>query len=293
MNIILASVFVISSILTPLTDQSPPTIYNTVDCQPHRDSGFEIPGWVTNETWFTPMPIHTSGNAVWYAPWMMEGTANYRGMSLDGFVGGIATNSVGDMGKTAWIKRNGLEWEGPYLIVDVSQRNHAYHHAINVGSIFEVDFPTALRWGIVSKSNNKKGYVVNRWLMPNVEMFISLQSPNPNIESHPVNYKEWYLENLEICDGEPNKRWKIEDWMIMDYSDYEIQLAALEDISIVIADDDPEIVIINSCSEEVANLQAEIERLEAEIEQYKAGITYSTPFSRPVQISISFQHGDP
>ena len=306
MNIILASIFVLSSLAAPLAptiNQSPdPVIGNTIDCLPHKLDGFQLPAWVTNDTWYRPMPDHTTGDSVWYAPWMMEGTANFRGMSLDGFMGGIATNSVGDMGKTAWLKRDGMGWEGPYLFVDVSQRNHAYHHAVNVGTIFEVDFLTALRWGFVSKANNQKGYVVDNWLVTNVEMFIGLQVPETL--GVPIDYKEWYIENAEFCDGQPLRRWVIEDWMIMSFEDYENELVIFEkENPVVVNPFTPVFMTSNinasaplsnlsnlSCSQQFTNLQLEISDLEAEIEILRSRPRLTTvSMTWPFEMSITFQ----
>lgn len=223
MNILIAAVILTSSFLSPFVpNPTPPP--NTVDCQPHAVNGYSLPGWVTNNTWYREMPQYTTGKAVWYAPHLMETTAQFRGMSLDGFMGGVATNSVGMMGKVIWLKRPGLSWEGPYLVVDVGQRNHAYHQAINVGTIVEVDFETAARWGIVTKTTGGKGYRVNYWAVKDVQMWVGLEPPNMAAGSampDPINYHDWYLQNAQICDGEPNRKWKLTEDMIADYEDYE------------------------------------------------------------------------
>jgi nucleoid-associated protein YgaU len=58
-------------------------------------------------------------------------------------------------------------------------------------------------------------------------MWIGLEPPNIAggvIIGEPVNYKEWYLDHASFCDGEENRRWKLEDWMIKNYQDYEALL---------------------------------------------------------------------
>jgi hypothetical protein len=217
MNTLIAFVVISSSLIGAVA----PAPTSTIDCQIHYMEGFELPGWVTNDTWYREMPQYTVGRAVWYAPHLMNSTALMRDMDLEGFAGGIATNSAGMMGKVAWLKRPNHSWEGPFLIVDVGQRNHAYHQAINVKSIVEVDFETALRWGITSGSTSS--YRINKWFEPDVEMWVGLQPPPAGI-GNPTNYEKWYAANAEFCDGLPNRRWKLEDWMITDYDEYASRL---------------------------------------------------------------------
>jgi hypothetical protein len=224
MNILFASIMILNIFFTVVPPQP---IAVTTDCKPHYLDNYYLPAWVTNDTWYREMPQYTIGKAVWYAPGIMNATAEYRGMSLEGFKGGVATNSVSMMGKTVWLKRQGLDWEGPFLVVDVGQRNHAYHQAVNVKSIVEVDFKTAIEWGIVSyNSNAKKDYVINKWFEGNVEMWVGLKAPDW-IDGKPIVYSEWYEKNAEFCDGQPNRRWKVEDWMIMNYQDYQDELDRL------------------------------------------------------------------
>jgi hypothetical protein len=205
----------------------PPADVNiTKDCQPHYMEEYLLPAWVTNDTWYRNMPRHTVGRAVPYAPNLMNSTAEFRGMNLEGFKGGVATNSVGMMGQVVWLKRPGNVWEGPFLVVDVGQRNHAYHQAMNVKTIVEVDFETAIEWGIYSYSRGSKGYVINRWFEGDVEMWVGLEKPTAEEDANsiPVNYEKWYGENAEFCDGESNRKWRVEDWMIMNYGEYKAEL---------------------------------------------------------------------
>lgn len=221
MNIFFASVIVFSTFFSAI---SPTDISGlTIDCKPHYLDNYYLPAWVTNDTWYREMPQYTAGKAVWYAPNLMNSTALMRGMNLDGFKGGVATNSVDMMGKVVWLKRQNLSWEGPFLVVDVSQRNHAYHHAVNVKTIVEVDFETAIEWGITSYNQKaQKGYTINRWYEGNVEMWVGLEPPQ-ELNENPTIYSEWYKEHAEFCDGQPNRRWKTQDWMIMNYDDYNEQ----------------------------------------------------------------------
>lgn len=228
MNILFASMMLLNIVFSVISPQDISGL--TTDCKPHYLDNYYLPAWVTNDTWYREMPQYTVGKAVWYAPGLMNSTALVRGMNLEGFQGGVATNSVDMMGKIVWLRRQGLPWEGPFLVVDVSQRNHAYHHAVNVKSIVEVDFDTAIKWGIVSYNQTaKRGYVINKWSESNVEMWVGLEAPE-EINENPVIYSEWYMENAEFCDGQPNRRWKTADWMIMNYENYEEQLSKQNEV---------------------------------------------------------------
>lgn len=227
MNTLFASIMILNAIFAV----APPADANrTIDCKPHYLENYYLPAWVTNDTWYREMPQYTVGKAVWYAPGLMNSTAKFRGMSLEGFKGGVATNSVDMMGKTVWLKRVGLPWEGPFLVVDVGQRNHAYHQAVNVKTIVEVDFKTAIKWGIVSyNSGAKKGYQIDKWYEGGVEMWAGLEMPTHEAETatEAIVYNEWYEENAKFCDGEKNRWWSLQDWMITDYSEYEEELSRL------------------------------------------------------------------
>ncbi len=103
---------------------------------------------VTNATWMRGAPTYSAGAAVFYAPGVMEATARVRGMSLDGFIGGVSLMSPSDLGKVVWIRR-GAAWEGPFLSVDTAQQNHMCQAIKTRGEVVEVGYETARRWGMV------------------------------------------------------------------------------------------------------------------------------------------------
>jgi len=91
--------------------------------------------WVTRETWYTPAPFYSEGYSVWYDPWIIEATAHVRGMDLSGYLDGVALMSPADLGKEVWIRRDGHDWEGPFLVVDCAQQNHMYAAVVNHGEV--------------------------------------------------------------------------------------------------------------------------------------------------------------
>jgi hypothetical protein len=112
--------------------------------------GYQVPGLVSIQSWLTPAPLWSKGGALYYAPHIMEATAAVRGMSLDGYVDGVAVPGCADLGQRVWLKRPGHTWEGPFLVVDCAARNDMYGQIMAFGEMVEVGFDTALRWGMAA-----------------------------------------------------------------------------------------------------------------------------------------------
>ncbi len=111
-------------------------------------------GLVVAALWSIPTSDDSvAGRATYYADGLMEQVAENRGRSLTGYVGGIALNRAGDLGRIVW-----LEWpdpkhgwlqttiEGPFLNVDCSQRRH-FAERERRRLVVEVDAQTAQRRG--------------------------------------------------------------------------------------------------------------------------------------------------
>lgn len=173
-----------------------------------------VPGLITVGTWFTATPAYTSGGAVFYGPNVMEGTARWRGMPLEGYLDGIAMMSPADIGATVWIRRPGLPWEGPYLVVDTAGRIDAYPVVTHRREVIEVGFQTALRWGMVEGGDS--GWHTTQWVIPDVEVLKSERLPAWAAEQSdhgpltyyrrvlrgasaiPINYPVWYEAMVEF-----------------------------------------------------------------------------------------------
>ncbi len=185
------------------------------------DRNYCVPGYISSETWWNPAPQHIVGKAVWYAPYLMERTAEFRNMSLDGFVGGVAMMSPADMGEVVWLLRPETnEWEGPFLVVDTSARQNMWVTITKLEEVVEVDFETALRWGMVS--GNKENYTINEWMIRDVEVWKGLHPPWR--KSTPINYTEWFVETVTWGDGN-YRRWSMDDIRIFNYEEYQYELA--------------------------------------------------------------------
>jgi hypothetical protein len=101
---------------------------------------------ITEESWMVRYPQHTVGAVTYYADGIMEQVVENRGMSLQGYKGGIVLMTCAHMGETVYARPTGGLWEGPYLVVDCSHRYHLWvtlvHNHINA----EVDYATWQRW---------------------------------------------------------------------------------------------------------------------------------------------------
>lgn len=143
--------------------------------------------WITNRTWFTPTPENFIGKALMYAPGVMEAQARRLGVDLSDYLDGVALNSPADVGSTVWLKRDGGVWEGPFIVLDTSQRNHAWTHAVINEQSVEVGFQTALRWGMADSS----GRIIIGGL-ENVEVWKG--EVHPFHPTFPIDYAEYYLK---------------------------------------------------------------------------------------------------
>jgi len=160
--------------------------------------GNEVPGLITNDTWMTPMPTHVSGKAVFYGPYAMDATAEYRKIDYEreGCVGGISLMSPYNIGDKAWVKLSG-KWYGPYCVVDCAKRGDMYSIVVYREEIVEINFELAVELGMVSPHNNGD-YRVYKWYLP-AEVLVNI-SPDKYFSSdqdrEPINYKDHFLETL-------------------------------------------------------------------------------------------------
>jgi len=145
---------------------------------------------VSYNTWMTGHPAYSEGGATFYAPWMMEGTARYRGMDLDRYVDGVSLMSPADIGREVWIKHNG-EWEGPFLSVDTAQQNHMCQAIQTRGEVVEVGYSTAKRWGMTDWPK------VHEW---KVGVEVSLVPPHvlDAFDIDMVDFPSWWSAQAEL-----------------------------------------------------------------------------------------------
>lgn len=142
----------------------------------------------------TPMPRYAYGAAVWYAPGVMEANCQYRadlaGVTYDEWMGeaidGVALMSPADLGKTVWVRRPGLPWEGPFRSCDAGMQGQVWEMVTVRGEVIELGWDTASRWGM--------GPFDGGWKTP-VEVYVGPVKPDVRWEFvEPVDYVEWMRE---------------------------------------------------------------------------------------------------
>jgi hypothetical protein len=177
---------------------------------PHCDDGnpingywwrdeFWIPGYPSQESWFTGAPLYSAGGAVFYAPGVMEATAKMRGLSLEGYVDGVAMMSPADIGSMVWINYDG--WEGPFLVVDCARRGDYYPVSVFRAEVVEVGFETALRWGMAEGQYG--GWDAIDW---KIEVEVS-KVPPYLLSEDPVDYRDYFLDMIEFTNYD-DRYWK-------------------------------------------------------------------------------------
>ena len=155
---------------------------------------YPIPGLPDYATQYSPQPTLVMGKALFYAPYVMEATARYRGLSLDGYLGGVATMTCGSWGEPVWLKRPEHNWEGPYRVVDCARRNDLYGLITYWGDSVEIDWKTARRWGMVSGAWDD--WAVNAWMLRGV--LTSHTDPAELPPDEPiVQLSDWFLGAVE------------------------------------------------------------------------------------------------
>ena len=144
--------------------------------------GYWVPGLVRTQNQFEDLPLVMEGRAVWYGPQVMEATAEVRGLSLHGYLDGVASMSCADVGLPYWINR-GFGWEGPYLVVDCPQLDDMYSVIVYREEVVEVGWRTAERWGIQDGG----------W-------FVTVSRVPPAAARHvlPVRLRPWFEERVEF-----------------------------------------------------------------------------------------------
>lgn len=159
-----------------------------------------IPGLVTYETQFLRLPKVSVGSAVFYAPQAMEANVEARGLPWkDTYVGSVAVEFCSEIGHTVWLKRpNSKEWEGEFLVADCSRRNDLYGHIIYRDQVVEVDFETAVRWGIAKyTTTNDKGWMA---LTNRLDGVLVSTVPPEEYDGNIVDLSVWFLNNVRYAE---------------------------------------------------------------------------------------------
>lgn len=163
-----------------------------------------VPGYITNDTWMTPAPNYIEGKMVFYGPNVMRATAEYRDIDYEemGCIDGVSLMSPIDIGKKVWIKVEN-KWHGPFCSVDCARKGDMYSIVVTRDEVIEVSFNFAESLGMVSLvPKGDRIFTAHEWCR-DVEIYIASSHAETEIpylgNKEPVNYSEWFLENLEFA----------------------------------------------------------------------------------------------
>lgn len=138
---------------------------------------FCTPGYITREGQWFDSPTDFYGVMSSYAAGVMEAQVAYR--KLPEGTRGVALMSCGDIGKKVWLRPPNHGWEGPFIAVDCSQRNHMYYHVVGMGLVVEVGFKQTEKWGFRTAGH--------------IDVHIGGGPPGGSYD--PVYYGYWWVEN--------------------------------------------------------------------------------------------------
>jgi hypothetical protein len=154
-----------------------------------------VPVYPSIKSWFLPgfvdEPEVMSGDATYYAPGVMEATAEIRGLSLNGFKDGIAMMSPADIGSTVWIYVESYGWYGPLLVVDCAQHGDIYPLIYYGHEVAELGAKSAKQLGLVSP----KGQTI-KWKLENILVTKTNPSQLDLDKITVVDFRSWWIDNL-------------------------------------------------------------------------------------------------
>lgn len=145
--------------------------------------GTWVPGLIRDSSWFMTTPLVFEGKAVWYSPYLMEATAEYRGLDLSKYKGGVSGTTCADIGLSYWLKRQHHEWEGPFLVVDCARRGDLYGVIVTREEAVEVSWELKNEWGI-------DGPI---WVRVS-----KLPPQETDLHERVYNLRDWFLDRVEF-----------------------------------------------------------------------------------------------
>lgn len=114
--------------------------------------------------WLSPTEsISLTGDIAYYPEGLMPQVAETRGISLDGYDGGLATMSCGDRFRKAWLEVKGKVVS--LLVVDCSNRNH-YQMNVERGRIGDIGYRLWEKLGLPNRP-----FPARIWFVPPPSLF--------------------------------------------------------------------------------------------------------------------------
>lgn len=146
-----------------------------------------LPDWET----YNRLPPYFHTRAIWQNEGVIEGSAAYNNVALNGSSGFVALNSPIYVGSTVWVRQNSAETWLEVVVADTVKREHQYYHAVAVGSGIELGWELAEAFGLTRHSNDDGSigfYEFEVCVAPVLE----------ECTGTPVDYSAWYLDNVRF-----------------------------------------------------------------------------------------------
>lgn len=142
-----------------------------------------VPTWHSHNA----VPDYFTTRAIWQNRGVIEASAAYNGLVLDGFDGAVALNSCAMVGSTVWVRKNASEPFLRTIVADCSQVVHVYFHTVYVDSGIELSYELAEHYGMF-EADTVGLYGFEVCTVESVSLCVG----------DPVDYRDYFLENLEF-----------------------------------------------------------------------------------------------
>lgn len=151
---------------------------------------FCVPGMISKDAWYFDTPADHFGTLSSYAPGVMEANLQHQGFNARENYG-VALMSCKHIGESVWLRVPGeIDWQGPFIVVDCSQRNHLYYHMVGMNLAAEIDYRLAAEWDIFRAFR--------------VDVHIGEDRPSDDWQG--VSIGEWWVENALEFEGVPGTK---------------------------------------------------------------------------------------
>lgn len=156
-------------------------------------NGILVPGIPKDEMNNFIPGYHLTGSATYMRRGVMPGIVQEKadkwGIDPSLFVGGVATDSCGYVGASAWVRKIGTnEWVGPLLVVDCTAFIHKYERACLLDAVIELGYETF-------------SLFQSRGRLNDIEVVVKATtdlSPPGNPGSQPLHYADSWLHEANL-----------------------------------------------------------------------------------------------
>lgn len=153
--------------------------------------GFYI--WDEVDCWHIPpmplvdrnTPTYFETRAIWMSEGVIEVSATFNGLDMNGVEGFVALLNCDLVGRTIMIRPPGGQWIR-VRVADCVMPEHEFYHAVYVDSGLELSWELAHRFGAFDQQNPGGGVGIYGFEVCLVDI----------CSGDPVNYTEWYLDEV-------------------------------------------------------------------------------------------------